>query len=431
MDYINRGGANDEILSEDVDNIISNKPKFIVRKGNLVLLIVIGFVLLCCWYIQYPDKVEGSARIMAFNSPQIYTARSSGSIGQVYIRNEDTVKLGQIIAIFKNSADHNEVFQLQRWVDSAILLIDKDFVSFYTMPTPIFNSLGEIQNAYGEFLLNKREFDQIYGGKYFDNKRDILITELNNLLKIEQNNLLESEIVKEERNLQSKEVQAYEKLANEKVIAPLELNQYKSKLLAKEQLIYHVNDNLLNIRNSLSSKRKELLDHLKSQIDQKGKLFTSLLDLKSNIDSWFEKNAITASVGGIIYIYNSLYDHQQINPGQDLFYIQGYNSEFYAEVLVSQKGVGKVLVGQDVQLIPESIASEYGGYLPGVISNIANIPNRGDSFLIRTKLKNDLMCNNGKKISFKNHMLAKAFIITSKKRLIQKLFADQLWPQTK
>ena len=43
------------------------------------------------------------------------------------------------------------------------------------------------------------------------------------------------QLQQQDQQLQQKEYDAYESLAKDKVIAPFELNQYKSKLIAKEQ----------------------------------------------------------------------------------------------------------------------------------------------------------------------------------------------------
>jgi hypothetical protein len=66
----------------------------------------------------------------------------------------------------------------------------------------------------------------------------------------EQKNLLE-----QDRQLQKKEYEAYEGLEKDKVIAPLELNQYKSKLIAKKQSIEQVNSQLTSSDIATHSKK--------------------------------------------------------------------------------------------------------------------------------------------------------------------------------
>ena len=64
--------------------------------------------------------------------------------------------------------------------------------------------------------------------------------------------------------LQKVEYRAKESLMKDKVIAPLEFNQDKSKLLSKEQSLEQVKAQLVNGELSSHNKQKEILDLKKS-----------------------------------------------------------------------------------------------------------------------------------------------------------------------
>jgi len=53
--------SNPELISDEVREIISYRPHWIIRKGNTIFLIVIVFLLGLTWFIKYPDIVKAPA----------------------------------------------------------------------------------------------------------------------------------------------------------------------------------------------------------------------------------------------------------------------------------------------------------------------------------------------------------------------------------
>jgi hypothetical protein len=126
---------------------------------------------------------------------------------------------------------------------------------------------------------------------------------------------------------------------------------------------------------------------------------------------------------GKIQFVTALHQNQQIHNGQELFYVEPANNQFYGEVLAEQKGFGKVDVGQGVIVRVESYPSAEFGYLQGKITTISSVLVNDSSYLVNVELPDGLRTNYGKIIPFKNNMKAKAEIITQERRLLKKLFS--------
>ena len=52
---------NVELISDDVKEIISYRPHWIIRKGNVVFFAILLSMLAATWVIKYPDVVQGAA----------------------------------------------------------------------------------------------------------------------------------------------------------------------------------------------------------------------------------------------------------------------------------------------------------------------------------------------------------------------------------
>ena len=96
-------------------------------------------------------------------------------------------------------------------------------------------------------------------------------------------------------------------------------------------------------------------------------------------------------------------------------------STYYAEMKAGQNNLGKIKPGQQVLIRLESYPSTEFGYIRGTVNYIANMPGARDSFLIKVDLPQGLTTTFNKEVLFRNNLLASAEIITSDRRLIEKL----------
>jgi HlyD family secretion protein len=138
---------------------------------------------------------------------------------------------------------------------------------------------------------------------------------------------------------------------------------------------------------------------------------------------------LVAPENGKVMFISSLQENELISSGQSLFYIQPDETPYYAELLLSQRGLGKVKMGQRVILKPEGYPGEEYGHLNGFISYISYMPNRRDSFLAKLNLPMGLKTNYNKDIFFRNNLSASAQVITDDRKLFDRLLGqlNKVW----
>lgn len=419
-----------ELLTEEVQEVISYRPHWIVRKGNTVFLLIIFLLLALTWVIQYPDMISASTRLVTLNPPKLVNAKTEGKLIKLLIANEQQVKNGQTLGYMESTANYSQVLELQDWINEAITgLQDNNYALLAKNPIPKLSGLGELQINYQEFQNQLELTKQTLASGYYQQKRNALQKDLEYLASLKANSEQQKQLIEQNKQLDQKEYDAYESLAKDKVIAPLELNQYKSKLIAKEQSLKQINAQMTNSDISIHGKQKEILDLSKQVSDQHQQFYSSLLDLKSQVEKWMQQYVLTAPEDGKVMFVSSLQENELISNGQNLFYIQPAQTKFYAEVMAGQQGLGKVKTGQKVMIKVESYPSNEFGYLSGVVSYISNIPNRRDSFLIKVDFPKGLETNYSKTIFFRNGLTARAEIITDNRKLFDRLTGQlrQVW----
>jgi HlyD family secretion protein len=412
-----------ELISDEIHEVISYRPHWIVRRGNIFFFLVIAFLLFFTWLIKYPDIIRGSAKILAINPPKLVSSKVEGKILKLFVVNEQLVSKGQHLGYLENTTDYNETIKLQKWIEQIITTTqNKTCNVLIEKPLPAFYNLGELQTNYQLFQNEWEEARQTLKNGYYGKKRNALQKDLQYLASIKNNTYQRHNLVEQDRQLQKREFDAYDSLAKDKVIAPLELNQYKSKLIAKDQILKQIDVEVTNANVNRHIKEKELLDLQKTIIDQRQKFLSGLLDLKSEIEKWIQQYVLIASEDGKLLFVSSLKENELIGAGQGLFYVQPNQTEFYAELTVGQNGFGKIKTGQPVMLKLESYPSNEFGYIKGNVNYISNIPSRRDSFVVQVHLPKGLQTNYNNVILFRNNLSAKAEIITDDRKLFDCLF---------
>jgi HlyD family secretion protein len=415
----------DELISDEVKEIISYRPHWMIRKGNLIFFIVLASLLSLTWFIAYPDIINGSARLVSLNAPKMISSKTEGKLMKLFVIDGETVQKGKHLGYSESTALYDEVMQLKTWVEQMIASTqDNNYALLIKTPLPSLFNLGELQSSFQTFQNQLTETKQLLASGYYQNKRLALEKDIQYISNLKANSFAQKKLLEQDQQLQNKEYDAYEDLAKEKVIAPLELNQYKSKLISKEQSIKQINSQLTNSDIATHSKEKEIMDLDKQVIDQQQKFNSSLLDLKSEIEKWIQQYVLVAPEAGKLMFVSSLQENELIAAGQNLFYVQPHQSKYYAELMVAQRGIGKIKTGQTVILKAEGYPDEEYGHLKGIVNYISNMPGRRDSFLLKVSLPEGLKTNYNKEIFFRNSLSANAQIITDDRILFDRLLGQ-------
>src|SRR5688500_4454699 len=88
----------DNLISDEVKEIVSHRPHWIIRKGNTILFIIVFLLFAMTWFISYPDIIKGSSRFVSLNSPKMMVAKTEGKLDNLLVFNEQEVKANQHLA---------------------------------------------------------------------------------------------------------------------------------------------------------------------------------------------------------------------------------------------------------------------------------------------------------------------------------------------
>jgi multidrug resistance efflux pump len=407
-----------DAVSYEVESLMNYRPAWIIRRGNMVLWVLVVLLLSASWFARYPDMVNGSLKLSAVNAPKLLVARVDGKLQELLVANEQAVQEGQPLAFLQSTGNHRQVLALRDWIADAEEEVNKG--ALVSKKLPQLNELGDLQPVYQDFQRALREANQVTGSGYYRKKQQALQEDMKVLSSLQENARQRKELLTQDLDLQKVEYNANESLANENVIAPLELNQNKSKLIGKKEVIEQMQAQLINNEMAIQDKKKEIMDLQKYMGDQQQQFRSALFTLKSKVEDWMQQYIVTATEPGKIVFVTFLQQNQLLTRGQPVFYIQPPQSQYYGQLMVSQTGLGKIRLGQQVLIKVESYPSAEFGYLKGIVTYIPVIPTASDSFLIKVNLPDGITTSYHKTIYFRNDLIAHAQVITDNRRLIER-----------
>lgn len=417
-----------ELRSEEVQEILTRVPNWMIRWGTVAVSGVIVLLLLSTWFIKYPDIVATSIVITTQIPPEKVLAKTSGKIEAILVLDKTIVKENTTLAIIQNSADYKEVLSLSKAISFPISeeggrksINFEDIINRYKA-----SNLGEIQAAFSLFEKDclahdlNQELRPYQVQATAQGSEDIQIRARLQLLQ-QQKSLNESEL-----QLQKNDINRYETLFNKGIISAQDFDNKKLSYLQAEK-------NYRSLLNSISQLQSTFIDNTRNaksnQINSTKENATlestqiqSFYNLKKAIKDWELLYVLKSSIAGKVSFLQIWTANQSISMGEAVFAVipnlqKGYVGKLKAPALKS----GKIKIGQQVNIRLANFPDNEYGMLQGVVQNISLTPNQEGNLLIDVVLPKKLETSYHKTIPFQQEMSGSAEIITEDLRLTERL----------
>ena len=206
--------------SEVMQEIVSDKPGFLIRWGNIFFLVILLMVGIACWFIKYPDTIQAPAKLTSINVPKPVLSLIDGKLIKLSITENQLVHKGEILGYIESTANHEEILLLAANLDSVQVMLNNgngDQVGKYFSGTTAL--MGELQTSYQIFLQAYLSFENYLSDGFYLKKRAMLVKDKNNLLKLYNNLNQQRELQEQDLALIQKTFEANESLKKDKVIS--------------------------------------------------------------------------------------------------------------------------------------------------------------------------------------------------------------------
>ena len=413
-----------ELRSEEVQEVLTKVPHWMIRYGNVCFLVLILMLLGLSWMIKYPDIISSEAIITTEAPPEKIYAKTTGKVEAILVKENELVRANQTLAILENTANYKDVFVLKALIDSTP--INNKTFQFPIDDLPLL-FLGDIEsqyalfeNSYIQYILNKKL--QPFSNEAQANTYSI--AELNRRL---QNLKSQQEINKTELIFKEKDLQRNKSLFENGVISAQDYENKQLEFAQAERNYQNFETSISQLRESISnahtsSKRTEI-SHIKEEMTLLKNVIQSFNQLKKAIKDWELRYVLKSSIEGNISFFNVWNNNQNVQQGDIVFtVIPSSNSNFIAQLKTPAQNSGKVKAGQRVNIKLENYPDAEFGTLQGTVKRISFTPNDKGEYTVIVNLSNKLTTSYKKEIAFKQEMIGMAEVITEDLRLIDRFF---------
>ncbi len=413
-----------EIRSEEVQEILSYVPNWMIRWGNTLFFLLIIMLLFIAWFVKYPDVISTQVMVTTSFPPEKIYAKSTGQFQTFLTTDEKKVSKNEVLAVIENSASYKDVLLLKSITDT-IKLHQENF-SFPIEKLPflilgdITSSFSQFENDYSEYTLNNKLAP--YKSETFANRMSVIEAKGRLQILLSQRDLNKKELefkeidLKRSRNMFKEGVIS----AKEKELKEIELLQAKRSYKSLENSISQMRELINN-----SSKNLEGTSIKKTQNDSrlKKKAIQSFLYLKKAIKDWEKQYALTSSINGKVSFLSFWNKTQTVKSGELIFtIIPTEGNSFIGKIKAPAANSGKIKKGQKVQIKLLNYPSDEFGELNGKVKSISPIPDEEGNYLIDVELPQNLKTTYDKQIAFRQEMKGTADIVTEDLRLIERFF---------
>ncbi|SDH45350.1 HlyD family secretion protein [Pedobacter terrae] len=406
------------VNSEEIQEIITQVPSWILRAGITVIFLIILSIVLMSSLIQYPDIIEADLKINSLNTPKSILAKQTGKIVSLLVRDGAIVKQNQPIAYMESVGDHSDVIKLQENLSKINTAINKGEIGKLELPINL--NLGELQDAYRLFHQEYLQYIDAQKGGYYLSNKAFLEKDLSEIESLKQLIITQRKIQELEYANVEQEYLAYKKLYEKGVISTNEFKNQENKYLAGKYPLQQTQSSILNNSSAVASKRKEILSIEHTIAEQKLRFMQVLRNMMSETDAWLYKYVLKAPVQGTVAYAGIIQENQTVNANQELFVINTEDTNFFGELSISQYNMGKIITGQRALIKMKSYPFEQYGLIRGKISYISEVAFRDSVFIGKVVFDSFENKDRKHKIVLKNGMRATAEIVTEQSSVLQR-----------
>lgn len=411
-----------QLRSEEVQEILSIIPSWMVRWGNTLIFILILGLFLITWFVKYPDTIAAEIIITTEIPPEKIYAKSMGQIDAILVSDNDKVPENKILSIIENSADYQDVLILKNIIDTLSVDYHNFYFPFDKIPLLF---LGDIEPDYAAFERYYSDHKLKNELNPFSNDmmaNQVSLTETKSRLNIL---ISQQELNKKELELKNKDLERYKLLYEKGIISSQEYDYKKLEFLQAERAYKTLSSSISQLKETIKNAQRNLrgTEIKKTQEDTKAlkNVIQSYNQLKRSLKNWELKYILKSSIPGKVSFLSFWNENQTVNQGDLVFtIIPTGNNSFIGKIKAPMRNSGKIIEGQKVNIRLENYPYTEFGMMEGIIKSISLIPDKEGSYLIDVELPDKLITTYLKEIDFKQEMRGTAEIITEDLRLMER-----------
>ena len=417
-----------EIHSDEVQEILGTPPRWIVRRGLTVMLLVVAVLLAGSYFFKYPDLIQSRVTILSENPPAQIVARSSGKIDHLLVSNNAVVDPGDLLAVIENPASYSDVYRLLSKLDS--------LRPFFATPSQFEDvslnenySLGQYHTYFSSFVSQLRNYQTFLAFNPYSQRMETLEKQVGDYRDYFQKMEGQIEVLREDYELAHGQFLRDSLLFRQQLLSEAEYEQSRAAMLKQKFSWQNAMTGLANVRITRNNLNQQIEEQRVQKSEMEQQLLAALKEkydnLTNQLKGWEQAYILKTPIAGQVTFTNFWSANQYVSEGNVVFtVVPGKEQEIIGRALVPIAGSGKVEKGQRVNIKLDNYPHIEFGMVEGEVVSISKVPvnsGQGAFYTIEIALLNHMTTNYGEELPFSQEMQGVAEVVTKDRRLIERL----------
>lgn len=419
---------NIEIRSEEVNDILSRPPRWIIRWGIGVIFLVVIIILVGSSFFKYPDVITAPITVTSEILPANIISKVSGRLENLFVKDGGSVDANELIAIIGSSTEYSSFKTLKNLSGEFSKTISNGKI-LYSLTFPANLKLGNIQSSYTQFLKSYNDYKSFMATNYYG-KKIVFVND-----QIEQQKLMlnlserQLKITSEQYELSRRSFKRDSLLFSQGVLSQTDIEQSQTKLLSANQQLENTKSSIVNMKLSILQAEQSVFE-LNQEKNEKIKSYESSISGNFNIllaqmADWEQNYLLISPIRGKVSLTSFWQENQNINNGEIVLTVIPYkNKGISGKIYLPLQGAGKVKIGQIVNVKFDNYPYMEYGMIQAEIIKISTVPitvNNNKALILEIRFPDGLMTNYGIKLDSGEEMFGTCEIVTEDLSLFQRL----------
>ena len=417
-----------DFYSEPVQEIMGAMPSWLIRWGVTVIAGVLLLLVIGCCIVKYPETVIAPVTLTSERPPSDLKARYSGLLDSVCVTNGQEVKVGDLIALLRTPANYSDIMTLECILDGN--LERKDTLCIVEKQQTFWRDsyeLGDLNEAWLELAEAYSDYDNYMTLDYIGVQKMLVSEQIIRNKEYYSELLVQMSVLDEELKYEEKSLKRDSVLLARGVISDAEYENSMKNWMSKKGVLSGFYATLAATRLNFIQ-MEQRLSELELQKTQELSVYIRTIErLKrqflAQVASWKEQYAIIAPSDGKVSMQNYWSAGQYVEVGETIASVVPNDIQtVIGRLKVPSAGLGKVQIGQSVNVKLNGFPYMEFGILKGYVFSISSVPEKTIDGMIYTAnihFCHGLTSSYGKNFPMVQQMDGIAEIITEDRRLIE------------
>lgn len=417
-----------ELHSEEVNDILSRPPKWIISWGVSLIFTIVVILVTGSVFFRYPEIITAPITVSSGNMPVRLKARINGKLVSLLVKDSANVVPNEPIAILETTTSYEDFILLENSSNVFKEAFRKDSIpkqNLFRMSM----QLGSIQPYFSTFIKSLDDYNNFMDADYHTKKIAIHNKQLE-----EQKSILvlgESQLqgLSEQYLLAKKGFDRDSVLFEQKAISQSDLEQSKINRLSSRQSLYNMKGTVANMRLGILQSEQSIFELKQDKEEKLQQLKRSLIgnfdNLSSKMAEWLQTYVLVSPIFGRVSYNRYWQENQNVSAGDVvLVVIPEERAGVAGKIYLPLQGSGKVKLNQMVNIKLDNFPYMEYGMIEGRIRGMSSVPVEIDGvkvIALEIDFLNGLTSNYGIELNSGEEMSGIADIITEDISLFQRL----------